>query len=792
MALLCNGPALAQTTELVQNQAELPDLLIVDRLEKNAPPPQSSSSSFAIRQVELTITKPDDLKQVAARVPGIAVYGSTPRNLGINIRGYGSNQFNDGVDSGVGLYLDGIYLERQLYGAMSAYDLQSLTVFRGPQGASYGLGSTGGELHIQTNPPSFQPSSDTSISLGSNQYLRLETSKTGALDEDKMAGRISLYHQQREGYITNVFDGNKVNDQNNYAIRGQLLILPDAQTQLRLSAEYGISDQQCCAVALLAPVSPSIQASDEYMGYQRPGTNPYDRVVDNDFGFSNRLERYSLAAVWDRRLSDRYRITSLTGFNALNYSPNRVEDSSSLRLVNGSIVSDSWQFTHEARLHAYFKRLDATLGLFYMHQKLRGKETGVLGDQIARWALGGVLRQQVPALDQNNSGFIIDALIPPEAVAGTTLLTPYDQRSNTLSAFASGDWRLAEDTTLITGLRLTASERRAHISRSRTGGNLGSSPLAFTNALNTFGALTGQDVRDVTYDGLVDSLVGANFDRRDARRDKGVSGKLALERKLNDERLIYASLARGFKSGGLNLAGLTRQVKPQFEPETFDNLQAGFKQGSLASKLSYSLTVYQSRVKNMQALTHDEGDGLIRNPRPNNVINIPKVTLRGVEADIYSAPNNNLRLGAGLAWNMAISDDFTNAPNQDTGQNDKDLSGKQLYNAPRFGAFTSIGLRLPYGGKGEFYGLFETHYRSGTFGAVDQSRSSFIDGYALSNLRLGWVNYAGNWDLQLWINNLFNKDYLEAISGLYSVGDYGGYAGPPRAYGVTLSLSTDK
>ena len=101
----------------------------------------------------------------------------------------------------------------------------------------------------------------------------------------------------------------------------------------------------------------------------------------------------------------------------------------------------------------------------------------------------------------------------------------------------------------------------------------------------------------------------------------------------------------------------------------------------------------------------------------------------------------------------------------------------------------SLEQKLPNQGELQPYVGLDHTFRSATFGAVDQSRNSFIDAYQLTNLRLGVRNLKQKWHAQAWVKNLFDEDYKAAVSALYSLGEYGGYAGDPRTFGVSLDLS---
>ncbi|MES9294354.1 TonB-dependent receptor plug domain-containing protein, partial [Cutibacterium acnes] len=161
----------------------------------------------------LETKKIQSLSELSQQVSGFYGFGSTPRLAGFSIRGLGNNQFNDGLDSSVGLYVDGVYLARQSYSAFGLYDLDTVNVYRGPQGSRYGLDSTAGEVHIQSRQPSHTRENNVTLGVGNQGYRELSAASTGSLIEGELAGRISIFKQQRDGFLFNQFDGTLLNDQ---------------------------------------------------------------------------------------------------------------------------------------------------------------------------------------------------------------------------------------------------------------------------------------------------------------------------------------------------------------------------------------------------------------------------------------------------------------------------------------------------------------------------------------------------------------------------------------------------
>src|SRR5690606_7023786 len=114
-------------------------------------------------------------------VPSVQLYTSNPRNTGINIRGLGSpfGLTNDGLDPGVGFYVDGVYYARPAAATLDFIDIDRIEVLRGPQGTLFGKNTTSGAFNISTKKPSFTPSADIELSYGNYGYIQAKSSVTG-------------------------------------------------------------------------------------------------------------------------------------------------------------------------------------------------------------------------------------------------------------------------------------------------------------------------------------------------------------------------------------------------------------------------------------------------------------------------------------------------------------------------------------------------------------------------------------------------------------------------------------
>src|SRR5688572_5974875 len=97
-----------------------------------------------------------NVNRVKELIPSVQLYSSNPRNTAISIRGQGTTfgLTNDGIDPGVGYYIDGIYFARPAITTLDFIDVDRIEVLRGPQGTLYGKNTTAGAFNVTTTKPS--------------------------------------------------------------------------------------------------------------------------------------------------------------------------------------------------------------------------------------------------------------------------------------------------------------------------------------------------------------------------------------------------------------------------------------------------------------------------------------------------------------------------------------------------------------------------------------------------------------------------------------------------------------
>ena len=191
----------------------------------------------------LTGTYTVNLSQVTQLVPALNYSSPNPRNTAFTIRGLGSSvvaisQANDGLEPGVGFYVDQVYHARPATAAFDFTDLEQIEVLRGPQGTVFGKNTTAGAINITTKKPSFDFGVDAELSYGEQNFVQAKASATGPIAPGLLAFRLSGAITRRDGVLTNVRLGKQQNNLHNDAMRGQLLFTPASNFSLRVIGDW--------------------------------------------------------------------------------------------------------------------------------------------------------------------------------------------------------------------------------------------------------------------------------------------------------------------------------------------------------------------------------------------------------------------------------------------------------------------------------------------------------------------------------------------------------------------------
>ncbi len=708
-------------------------------------------------------------------VPALNYSSANPRNTAFTLRGLGSSvvavsQANDGLEPGVGYYVDGVYHARPATAAFDFSDIERIEVLRGPQGTLFGKNTTAGAISIISAAPSFSGGSSAELSFGERLFAQGRFSATGPLAGSTLAYRASATFTRRGGVLHNIRDGRSQNDLGAQAVRGQLLWQPSADVRFRLIADLANFDSECCTQVFLRvgtslrPTARQYPALAAAAGYAPASRNPYDRLTDIDAPLRVKTSEGGVAGTTDWNLGPAT-LTSITAWRFWNWDAANDRDFTGLPIqLIQRIPSRQDQFSQEVRIASNgTPAFTYVAGLYWFRQVLTGQPTSVYGPYGAPWLIGPTTGASATPVPAN----LLDGY-------GQTGKTRFAVTSH--AAFAEVNWRMLPALTLTGGLRYTHEAKAGDYSTQVAGGPP-TTNAALINARQ----------------GVLRPQAYAAGDR-----DGSLSGRANIAWQPNAKMMLYAGFARGFKSGGINMSGLPLDAGNQpalatavVRPERNTTWEAGAKAQLWQNRLTLNLAAYRSIVRDFQATVVDSSQTVALR---GYLANIPQVRVQGIEADAMLRMGN-LTLVGGLAHGDGLYTDYPAGPcpleRQTAATSACDLTGQRLAGLPRWSQTLGADYAIPIGRAALFLHA-DSNWRSGYFGDPTLSRFTWIGGHNLTNASIGYrrQDRAGNsWEIAVFARNLLNANFIQNVT--IQAGNSGlilGTPSDPRTVGITVRL----
>jgi iron complex outermembrane receptor protein len=734
-----------------------------------------------------------NVNRLQQQQPSLQFFSSNPRNSAINIRGLGApfGLTNDGIEQGVGFYVDGVYIGRIGASTFDFVDVERVEVLRGPQGTLYGKNTTAGALNITTRTPSFTPEARVELSGGNYEFLQAKSSVSGPLT-DNLAVRISTSGTTRKGTIYNVRTDEYLHRQRNLGVRGQALWKATDTLDLTLSGDFNVQSPDCCVQyyarvgGTQRPLNRQYAALAAAFGYTPPSLNPFDRVTDLDASINSRQEvgGASLVANWDIGAAT---ITSVSAWRYWDWQPQNDRDFIGLPITTVSQnPSQQKQVSQELRIASNGKnKLDYTLGAFFFHQTINTQGSQVQGPAASRWLLNP--GASVPVGSSACAPVTANAC-NPAILNGLTSTNAISFDNTSFAVFGKLNWEIGTGVHLQPGLRVNYDKKSgSYVSVVTTG--------AGSTTLNADQSAT-----------LAPQSYAPRFS------DWNVSGDITLSYDFSPDVHGYVTYAKSFKSGGINLSGLplnaagtgvdlsTQTVKP----EKVNHFEAGLKTQFLDRRITFNLAAFLTEITDYQATVNNGQLTVIR----GYLANAGKVQSRGFEFDSSFRPSDRFNLYVNGAYTDATYAKFKNAPcppelsggtvtTGTPGAAGKpglspvvcDISGQALPGISKWAFSWGGEYNVPVGGSGgQVYLGYDGSYRSKFSSNPSPSAYTWIDGYSLSNFRAGYRK--DDFNVFGWVRNAFDRNYFELLSTQSgSTGLIVGQPGDPRTYGLTISKS---
>ncbi|MDQ1164429.1 MULTISPECIES: TonB-dependent receptor [unclassified Flavobacterium] len=709
-----------------------------------------------------------NVNRIKELVPSVQLYSSNPRNTGINIRSLGSpfGLTNDGIDPGVGFYVDGVYYARPAATTLDFIDVEQIEVLRGPQGSLFGKNTTSGAFNITTRKPSFTSGADFEVSYGNYNFLQAKASLTGALGK-KVAGRISFSGTQRDGLVDNIVTGRPTNTLNNQGIRGQLLWTPTVNTNVIFAADITTQrpDGYAQVVAGVAPTQRAayrqFDAIIKDLNYQLPSLNAFDRKIDQDTPWRSNQDMGGFSLNIDTKIGGGT-LTSTTAWRFWNWDPSNDRDFTGLQvLAKSQNPTRQTQITQEVRYAGQLtSKISGVAGVFFIDQTSQTDGTEESGN--AQWRFA-----------QSSTSSLWKT---PGLFEGYGIKTDANIRASSAAVFGQIDWAITDFLHVLPGLRYNFDKKDAHYARTTYGGLQTTDPALL--------ALKKQVYSDQAFDSAIDNT--------------DFSGNITVTLKASDKINAYGTFAKSYKPVGVNVAGLPTDSKgnPLLElavikPEKVYHYEVGVKTSPFRNSI-FNLAFFKTDIKDFQTNVQAAELGVNR----GYLANADKVRVQGVELDASFVINQHLTINGAATYTDGTYVKFTNAPLplEETGApvSFKDVSGTNLPGASRWAG--SLGGELSdnarfFGNAGKIFLAVDSYARSEFSSSPSASKYLVVPGYAIFNARLGFRAGQGL-SVHFWGRNLLNKDYYEQLLPAGgNAGQYAGVLGDQRTYGVTLKYS---
>lgn len=710
-----------------------------------------------------------NVNTVKEMIPSVQLYSSNPRNTTLNIRGIGSTfgLTNDGIDPGVGFYVDGVYFARPAATTIDFIDISQLEVLRGPQGTLFGKNTTAGALNIVTRRPTFENNLVLENTFGNFGFVQSRGSFSGAIIKNKLAGRLSFSATNRDGVLHNISTQKNENTLNNLGFRGQLLYKVNDSIEILIIGDNSVQSPSGFAQVYAGEVVTKRANFRQFsqiikdLNYELPSRNPFDRIIDHDTPWrsNQQLGGASVQADVKKKL---YKFTSISAWRYWNWDPSNDRDFTGLEgLRRSKAPSRQDQFSQEFRFDFdVSKKVKALFGVFGFYQTLNPNGAHIEEAGKDQWRFSQTSNNPIWAT--------------PGLIEGFGVKTMPNFRNLSAAIFSQFDYKVNQRLTLNPGLRLNYDQKSVDFRRETFGGLQTTDPalIALKNSVYTNQA----------------------FERNISNTN--LSGQLFGTYKASANTNVFAGVSLGFKPVGLNLGGLPTEngrvmvELADIKPERITHFEMGVKSQPFNNAI-LNVSLFKSIIKDFQALVQSPDLAINR----GFLSNAEQVSVTGLEMEFNYNWNSKIEFTSNLSYTDGRYDKFTNAPvplEETGGPSFKDISGGVLPGISKWATTNKLQFNKRgslFAKKGEFYFAVELFYRSGFSSSPSPSAHLNIPAYALTSLRTGFRVTQGV-SINIWARNLFNTNYFELLlPGAGNAGHFAGVLGDPRMYGITLKYT---
>lgn len=725
----------------------------------------------------------ESVEDIKTLVPALNIYSSnSPAQSSISIRGAGTGAADPTLEPSVGVFVDGVFMPRSVFGLSDLVDIDRVEVLLGPQGTLYGKNTNAGVISVHTRGAPDAFGMDVEQTFG--EY-GLEDTKfsVGGVITDELGYRFAARSRRRDGIMDDEFNSNEYNQIDKQSYRGQLFWDPNERTSVRAIGYYSLSDSnQSQDEAGLNKNSAYYSYISGHLAFNGLGVtdgDPKDRKVTPTEAGGGRVEVQGASVQVDYEF-DNFNFTSITAYQEWEQDGSYTDnDSTQLDISNSSPRFNEENISQEFRITSPGgETIDWVAGFFYFKSDLEG------GDKNDIFSSSGY---GLPGVNFTSGPF--NTL--PVIVAGDHFKWHQTVNSESYALFGQMTWNISEQTALTAGLRYGSEEKEFSV---------------YTNSYDADGTpyslanLGGGSYTGGLFIPIISGQAALNeaLDQADKRSDDDITGMVSLNHFIGDQ-MLYATVATGSKSGGFNGSfGAMSVDDREYDTEETTNYEIGAKLDLWEGRARVNLAYFYTEYKDFQATTFDPDTVVF------GVINAGKQVTQGVDVDATVLLTQNLTLSAKVEYLDAKYKDFTGANCAATSgefinaDGECVLDGERMEYAPNWAGSIAADYIYPLDGS-EVYIHGDLSFKTEHISDPTRSAASVDTRYEILNARVGWRN--DNWDISLWGKNLTDDYYaightsnlvanlFAAADGGLSTTNYRRWVNEPRTWGVTLRYS---
>lgn len=675
--------------------------------EENLQKVPISITAFSADDLEMrSIADTKDLSRFSPNLYISNTGGGSPDTPMIYMRGIGQNDYFVTTDSGVGTYVDGIFIGRAFGGIMDILDLERIEILRGPQGTLFGKNTIGGAINIVSRAPLGENAGQVSVSYGNNNRVEVGGSYDMTLVEDTLLARGSILYKRRDCLTRNLNNDACYADMDGFTTRGYLRWLVSDRLTADFIVDYtdrdghsvpqsllDVNDSPGTVVSLWNQFTADGLVNGPIFDKTAKGfvsNDPY--VTEGNRDMETPLEVFGVSGKLTWQLTDNMTIYSITAYRSADAVTDQNPDGHSALFAHVHGWADTYQLSQEFRLEgiSFHDRLDWTVGVYYFMESSESRETLELF---------------------------------PELGGGFGSSSYNEQDSDSFAAFGHLSYNMTDKLRISGGVRYTDEEKDWY------GGSAG--PL---DPPDQFSILPAAD---------------------HSQSWNEWSPKVALDYQLTDDVLIFASASKGFRSGGFNGRAQNTFSTIPFNPETVWSYEVGFKSQFLDNRLRVNATgFYADYTEKQELIIRGFTDPVTGNTVLVTIVeNAAEASLHGAEFEILGLVGEGLKLEANVGYTkgefkkiaptaavITIDSPFTYTPKWNLS-----LAGEYNFSVPEING--SMTIRTDY------------TYRDDVHFTTTPSQFTIQKGFGLLNARLIYESDDGLWNVALWGRNLTDKIY---------------------------------